>query len=191
MDLERPMARPFFSVLIDTYNHERFIEEAVRSVLAQDFPPSDREVLVVDDASTDRTPEILRKFEPHIRVLEKQNGGQASAFNFGIPECRGEVVAFLDGDDWWAPGKLKHVADAMREDAGLGLVGHGIITVFQDGAQNVESLREGFHFQANTMPGALLFRRRCAFLGTSRMAIRRTLLEQIGRVPEEIEVQAD
>src|SRR5215472_3204103 len=109
------MARPFFSVPIDTYNHERSIEEAVESVLAQDVPFSDREILVVDDASTDRTPEILRKFEPHIRTLQKQNGGQASAFNFGIPECRGEVVAFLDGDDWWAPGKLKQVARRWRK----------------------------------------------------------------------------
>jgi len=93
------MSAPLVSVLIDTYNHERFIEEAVNSVLAQDFPASDREILVVDDGSTDRTPEILRRFEPQIRVLRKPNGGQASAFNHGIPECRGEIVAFLDGDD--------------------------------------------------------------------------------------------
>ena len=91
------MTTPFVSVLIDTYNHERFIEEAIQSVLSQDFPASEREILVVDDGSTDRTAEILRKFASQIRILRKPNGGQASAFNLGIPQCRGEIVAFLDG----------------------------------------------------------------------------------------------
>ena len=57
------MAKPFASVLIDTYNHERFIEKAIVSVLEQDFPAAEREILVVDDGSSDRTPGILRRFE--------------------------------------------------------------------------------------------------------------------------------
>jgi len=97
------MARPIVSVLIDTYNHERFIEQAILSVLEQDFPGSDREILVVDDGSQDSTPQIVAKFAPQVRLIRKANGGQASAFNAGIPECQGEIVAFLDGDDWWAP----------------------------------------------------------------------------------------
>ena len=119
VNLERAarfMTAPLFSVLIDTYNHERFIEEAVQSVLAQDFPISEREILVVDDGSTDRTPEILRKFEPQIRILPKTNGGQASAFNLGIPECRGQLIAFLDGDDSWTPNKLRVVCDVMEAE---------------------------------------------------------------------------
>ncbi len=78
------MAKIFASVLIDTYNHERFIEQAIVSVLEQDFPAADREIIVVDDGSTDRTAEIVRKFEPHVRLLRKENGGQASAFNAGF-----------------------------------------------------------------------------------------------------------
>ena len=109
---------PFASVLIDTYNHEKFIERAVTSVLEQDFRASDREVIVVDDGSTDRTREILRKFQPHIRILNKRNGGQASAFNAGIPGAAGEIVAFLDGDDWWAQGKLQKIAEAFSADLG-------------------------------------------------------------------------
>jgi len=95
------MSRPFISVLINTHNHEKFIEEAISSVLAQDFPFAEREILVVDDGSTDRTPEILRQFEPYVRILRKPNGGQASAFNHAIPQCRGELIFFLDGDDSW------------------------------------------------------------------------------------------
>lgn len=182
---------PTVTVLVDTYNHERFIEEALASVVEQDFPPSEMEILVVDDGSTDRTPEIVQKFGPRVRLLRKANGGQASAFNFGIPEARGEIVAFLDGDDWWARNKLSRVVEAMASDAEMGIVGHGIVIVHRDGSQQTEVLREGFRFRADNLPGAKLFRRRGAFLGTSRMTIRRELLGRIGLVPEAIRVQAD
>jgi hypothetical protein len=185
------MAQPFVSVLIDTYNHARFIEKAIVSVLEQDFPATDREILVVDDGSTDSTQEILKKFEPHIRILRKDNGGQASAFNAGIPQCRGDLVAFLDGDDWWAQGKLKRVVEVLQREHTVGLVGHGIVIVDRDGREQPVTLREGHRFQANTVEGGKLFRRRGAFLGTSRMTMRRELLERIGRVPDAIEIQAD
>src|SRR5215472_15134414 len=120
------MLKPAVTVLIDTFNHERFIEEAIVSVLEQDFPRAEMEILVMDDGSTDRTPEIVRKFEPHVRLLRKTNGGQASAFNAGIPEARGEIVAFLDGDDWWAKGKLHTVAGYFEDHAHVGILGHGI-----------------------------------------------------------------
>ncbi len=187
----RQMAKRFLSVLIDTYNHERFIEKAIVSVLEQDFPVNEREILVVDDGSSDRTPEIVRQFEPHVRLLRKANGGQASAFNAGIPECKGEIVAFLDGDDWWAPKKLSKVAEAMAETPSVGIVGHGIIIVRRDGVEQDEILREGFRFQANTIEGGRLLRRRGSFLGTSRMTIRAEVMRQIGLVPESIKIQAD
>src|SRR6202162_5793139 len=108
------MSKPLVSVLIDTYNHERFIEHAIASVFEQDMPMADVEIVVVDDGSTDGTPEIVRRYEPRIRLLRKTNGGEASAFNAGISECRGEIIAFLDGDDWWAPGKLRRVLEELE-----------------------------------------------------------------------------
>jgi len=185
------VTKPFVSVLIDTYNHERFIEEAIVSVLQQDYPAAERDIIVVDDGSTDRTPEIVRKFEPRLRLIRKPNGGQASAFNVGIPECKGEIISFLDGDDWWAKEKLRKVATSLFDEPSVGIVGHGIVNVQQDGREQAESLREGFQFKADTLEGARLLRRRGAFLGTSRMAIRSNLLRRIGPIPEEIEVQAD
>jgi len=183
--------KPAVTVLVDTYNHERFIEEALVSVVEQDFPASDVEILVVDDGSTDRTAEIVRKFSRRVRLIEKPNGGQGSAFNAGIPEAHGEIVAFLDGDDWWAPNKLACVVDAMKSDSGLGLVGHGLIVVQPDGQERTEILREGFRFQADKMEGARLFCCRGSFLGTSRMTIRADLLSRIGPVPQALTVQAD
>jgi glycosyltransferase involved in cell wall biosynthesis len=185
------IGRPFISVLIDTYNHERFIEQALVSVLEQDVAEAEREVIVVDDGSTDRTPEIVRKFEPRVRLIRKVNGGQASAFNAGIPECTGKIVAFLDGDDWWAPGKLGAVADALAADAGVGLVGHGITEVYTDGREHTELLRETPRFRLDSKAGAKAFRLRKSFLGTSRMTCRTEILGKIGRVPEALTFQAD
>ncbi|HTU34204.1 MAG TPA: glycosyltransferase [Candidatus Acidoferrum sp.] len=115
---------PLISVIIDTYNHERFIEDAIRSVLDQDFPRSQMEILVVDDGSTDRTPEIVRKFEPQVRLLRKQNGGQASSINYGVAKSRGEFVAFLDGDDVWLPNKLSRVVAEFRSHPEAVMVYH-------------------------------------------------------------------
>jgi glycosyltransferase involved in cell wall biosynthesis len=181
----------FVSVLIDTYNHERFVEQAVVSVLEQDFPDAEREIIVVDDGSTDGTSEIVKKFEPRVRLLRKENGGQASAFNAGIAECKGEIVSFLDGDDWWAPGKLQAVADALASEPSIGLVGHGITEVFPDGGQHVQLLKEVHRFRVDSETGARTFRLRKSFLGTSRMTMRAAVLRQIGRVPEALTIQAD
>jgi glycosyltransferase involved in cell wall biosynthesis len=185
------LGRPFASVLIDTYNHERFIEQAIVSVLEQDFPAGNREILVVDDGSTDKTPDIVRKFEPSVRLLRKPNGGQASAFNAGIPHCKGEFIAFLDGDDWWAPGKLRAVCNVLANDASVGLVGHGITETYSDGREHTELLREGSRLRIADKAGAELFRLRKSFLGTSRMTIRSDILRQIGSVPEALTIEAD
>src|SRR5438876_2002514 len=147
------MPRPFVSVLIDTYNHERFIEQAIVSVLEQDFPSSEREIVVVDDGSTDNTPTLVEKFRPQVRYLRKANGGQASAFNVGIPEARGEIVAFLDGDDWWAPAKLSEVVKALGRNPEVGLVGHGITEVFPDSPQRTEVLKKVPRFRLNSLEG--------------------------------------
>src|SRR5689334_20261095 len=166
------MAKPLVSVLIDTYNHERFIEKAIVSVLEQDFPAAQREILVVDDGSTDSTPEIVRRYEPQVRLLRKTNGGQASAFNAGIPECKGEIVAFLDGDDWWAREKLTRVVEAMSANPTVGIVGHGITEAYTDGREHAELLREVSRFRVDSQESARLFRLRKSFLGTSRMTLR-------------------
>lgn len=184
------MAKLTVSVLIDTYNHERFIEEAITSVLEQDFPDSDREIIVVDDGSTDRTPDIIRKFQPHIRYLRKSNGGQASAFNVGIPECKGELVAFLDGDDWWDPSKLRRVVPVFAASPEVVMVGHGTVAVSPDGNRQTNILSEGHRFSTQSVHGAMLFRLRKSFLGT-RATIRASVLRKILPVPEAIRIEAD
>ncbi|HKV64530.1 MAG TPA: glycosyltransferase family 2 protein [Candidatus Acidoferrum sp.] len=108
------MKSPFFTVLIDAYNYGQYIEEAVASALEQNFPEEEREILVVDDGSTDDTEERLHKFGEAIRYFKKTNGGQASAFNCGFEQARGQVIALLDADDVWLPDKLGHVYEAFE-----------------------------------------------------------------------------
>jgi glycosyltransferase involved in cell wall biosynthesis len=180
------------SVLVDTYNHERFIEEAIVSVLEQDFPPAEMEILVIDDGSTDRTAEIVRKFAPRVRYLRKENGGQASAFNFGVPKARGEIIAFLDGDDWWAQNKLRLVMAAFEKNPDAGTVGHGIIE-FDSAADSSASLTPELtgYFDLASSEGAQIFRNFMAFLGTSRVSIRKRVLEKVLPVPDALIVEAD
>jgi hypothetical protein len=186
------MTVPVITVLIDTYNHERFIEEAIVSVLEQDFPPGKTEILVVDDGSTDRTPELVQKFAPRVRLIRKVNGGQASAFNAGIPEARGEIVAFLDGDDWWAKNKLTLVMEAFDHNPKAGAVGHGIIQVDQiSGRSSALCPKEVGYFDLNTSRGAKTFRHYMPFLGTSRVAIRKNILATVLPIPEALVVEAD
>jgi hypothetical protein len=185
------MARPFLSVLIDTYNHERFIEQAILSVLAQDVAESEREIIVVDDGSSDRTPEIVRRFEPRVRLIRKTNGGQGSAFNAGIPACSGEGIAFLDGDDWWAPGKLQAVARVFAADEAVGLIGHAIVESFQNGAERSVGPQTVERFRLNSLAAAQAFRLRKTYLGTSRMALRAGVAREMLPVPETLVIEAD
>ena len=185
------MKTPLVTVLIDTYNHERFVEQAVTSVLEQDFPPDEMEILAVDDGSTDKTPEILRKFAPRVRVITKANGGQASAFNAGIPEATGEFISFLDGDDWWAENKLKRAIETLQSEPGLGFVGHGDIFAFPDGTRQLHVPKESVRFCAGNLEGALLFRVRKSFLGTCRMTLRTEIAKKALPIPETLRIQAD
>jgi len=179
------------SVLIDTYNHENFIEHAIASVLQQDFPEGDREIVVVDDGSTDRTPEIVRGLAPCVRLIRKKNGGQASAFNVGIPECRGEIIAFLDGDDWWAPGKLRRVTGLFAGDPALGFVGHSIIESYSDGTERPILVGCEKRFRIDSIASAEFFRMNRCFMGTSRMIIRTEIARRILPVPESLVFEAD
>jgi glycosyltransferase involved in cell wall biosynthesis len=186
------MYKPSVSVLIDTFNHERFIEQAIASVLDQDAPLAGVEIVVVDDGSTDRTPEIVRRFEPRVRLVRKQNGGQGSAFNVGIPECHGEIVAFLDGDDWWEKGKLRAILQQFEANPEIGAVGNGLYEVDADGKRLYTNTPDRpYRCFFHTVEEGKWFWELMSFMGTSRLAIRKAVLDKILPVPEDVVIEAD
>ena len=95
---------PLVSVIIPTFNRGWIVREAIDSVLAQDYP--NFELIVVDDGSTDDTNAILRAYGDRLKVIEQSNSGVSAARNRGIEASGGELIAFLDSDDYWLPQKL-------------------------------------------------------------------------------------
>ena len=104
--MSKAAANPKVSVVITTYNRAVLLPRAVRSVLAQTF--EDYELIIVDDCSTDDTPDVIRTFvDSRIRVVRHaENTGQSAAINTGIRIARGEYIAFPDDDDEWVESKL-------------------------------------------------------------------------------------
>jgi glycosyltransferase involved in cell wall biosynthesis len=107
---------PLVSVIIPVYNGAQFLADAVDSVRAQDYRPID--ILVVDDGSTDGTPEVAERLATHIRYIRQDNAGPPAARNLGLRLARGTLIAFLDADDLWTENKLAiQIARLMQPPA--------------------------------------------------------------------------
>src|SRR5210317_844217 len=106
---------PLVTVIIPTYNRGWVVQEAIDSVLDQDF--RDYELIVVDDGSDDNTREILGAYGKAITVLQQSNRGVSAARNRGIAEAAGRLIAFLDSDDLWLPRKLTTQVKFFAENA--------------------------------------------------------------------------
>jgi len=118
------MSVPRVSCLLPVYNGEAFLREAIRSIQAQSF--TDFEIVVVDDGSTDGTPEILAQLasdDPRIRVRRQPNGGIVAALNAGIELCRGEFIARMDADDIALPDRFEVQVRHLEAHPGCVLVG--------------------------------------------------------------------
>lgn len=121
-----------FSIITVTYNSERYLEETIESVLAQDC--SDFEYILIDGGSTDGTLEIIRRhaaLDGRIRWFSEPDRGISDAFNKGIARTSGEIVGILNSDDTYAPGALRAVADALAADPECDVF-HGDMVRFQN-----------------------------------------------------------
>lgn len=115
------MSTVHVSVVIPTYNYGRYVTEAVDSVLGQSH--TNREVIVVDDGSTDDTRERLMRYGGSIRYIYQENRGLSAARNTGIRNAKGQWIAFLDSDDLWHPRKLEIQLDAVQRGTDLRVIG--------------------------------------------------------------------
>ena len=97
--------KPCVSVIVPTFNRAWILKEAIDSVLAQNY--RDFELIVIDDGSTDHTRDILHPYRDRLTVIRQANAGVSAARNRGIRAASGRLIAFLDSDDLWLPGKLE------------------------------------------------------------------------------------
>lgn len=110
------------AAIMPLFNGRLWVEQALRSVLAQSVAPD--EVIVIDDGCTDETMDLVRaiaKDHTHIRILSQANAGQSAARNLAISLCTSEWIALIDQDDVWYPNHLEELADAVRQHRGLRL----------------------------------------------------------------------
>jgi glycosyltransferase involved in cell wall biosynthesis len=103
------MQGPLVSIIINNYNYAAFLTEAIDSALNQTYPQI--EVVVVDDGSSDGSRGVIATYGDRIISALKDNGGQASALNAGVSACRGDILCFLDSDDYFYPDKVTQVVD--------------------------------------------------------------------------------
>ena len=124
---------PAISVVIPVFNRAALVVQAIDSALAQTW--TDREIVVVDDGSTDATPAAVQRYGDAVRYVRQANGGEASARNRGVREASGTWVAFLDSDDLWEPDALATLHAAALAHPAAGLVAMKARAIRADGAR--------------------------------------------------------
>lgn len=178
---------PRVSVIIPSYNHERFVRLAIDSALAQTLRP--HEIFVIDDGSTDGTSRVLAGYGDRIRAVRQVNAGVSAARNAGARRAEGELLAFLDADDEWQPRKLELQVAAGRAEPQPGLVHCGVEDIDGDG----RPLRRHLEGMSGTGVAAemLLFRRPTILGGGSGVLIPRAAFEAVGGFDLRLSTSAD
>jgi len=105
---------PKISILIPAYNAEKFIKKTIECALNCDYP--EKEIIVIDDGSTDRTYQIVKKFKNKgVKIFKKENGGKASALNFGIDKCNGKLIMTLDADSFLEKDTIRKMVAYFKD----------------------------------------------------------------------------
>ena len=125
---------PQVSVVMPVYNGERYLAEAIASILGQTF--ADFEFIIVDDGSTDRSPEIVREYAQRdsriLSVFLEKNQGEASARNRGIERASGKYIAAMDSDDISLPDRLRLQLEFLNKNPTIGVLGGNVWVIDQD-----------------------------------------------------------
>jgi glycosyltransferase involved in cell wall biosynthesis len=162
------------SVVMPAYNAERYIGEAIESVLAQTYRPL--ELIVVDDGSTDGTRAAVERHSGVGRSLAQPNAGIGPARNAGVAVAKGELLAFLDADDLWPPDKLERQVAALRAEPRLDMVfGHAQQFPTPERAEEIERT---VSYVREPAPAYL----------AGAMLIRRAAFERAGPFPSHLEL---
>jgi hypothetical protein len=176
------MALPLVSVVINNFNYAKFLPQCVESALAQSYPHM--EVVVVDDASTDGSRDVIRGFGDRIKpLLQERNGGQAAALNAGFTASRGALVLFLDADDFLYPTAAARVAAGWKP--GVGVVQYRLHLVDGEGRTIDLYPPSEVRFDKGDVVEKLLTTGRYEGTVTSGIAFARSALLEVMPIPAE------
>jgi glycosyltransferase involved in cell wall biosynthesis len=172
------------SIIITNYNYARYLSAAIESALDQTWP--DTEVIVVDDGSTDGSREVIHGFADRIVTVFKDNGGQGSAFNAGVERSGGDVVIFLDADDFLGRDAVETALAAFADEAVVKV--HWPLQLIDAEGAVLPGCKPGGALPGGDLRATILETGPTSSLSspTSGNAWRRTLLEQILPVPEDV-----
>lgn len=176
---------PAVSVIIPAYNCAAYLPTAIESVLAQTF--RDREIVVVDDGSTDDTPAVVAPYLSRIHYIRQANKGLPGARNAGIQSSTAEFIALLDADDSWLPDKLQRQMPLFR-DPEVGIVYTDFSVRYADGRLLASYLADRPLASEGYVVDNYL---RSRFLFPSSMVLRRTAMEACGLFDEEMIASED
>lgn len=115
---------PLVSIIMGNYNYERFISQAIDSALNQTY--KNIEVIVVDDGSTDKSRDIISSYGNRVVSIFKENGGQHSNYNAGFAASKGEIICFLDSDDWFVEDKIEKLVKVFQSSEEIGWCFHSV-----------------------------------------------------------------
>jgi len=115
------MTFPKVTVVTPTYNQGQYIEKTIKSVLSQNYP--NLEFIIIDGGSTDNTIEIIKKYEDHLSYwVSEPDRGQSHAINKGMEKSTGDILTWLNSDDWYTPGTLHRFAEIFQQKPDVGLI---------------------------------------------------------------------
>ncbi len=170
---------PLVSAVVPTYDNADLAVEAVESVLAQTYQPL--EIFVIDDGSTDETPERLEKYAGRVNLIFQEHKGAGAARNQGVSRSKGEYIAFLDSDDVWYPRKLEACVAALERESSYAACYHDYLMV--DTERNKRYAIP--HYEISGRIAKELFVENLGF-HTSTVVARRECFEKIGMFDEEL-----
>jgi glycosyltransferase involved in cell wall biosynthesis len=182
-----PLDAPLVSVVLTSYNYAVYLPQAVDSVLSQTY--SNFELIAIDDGSTDESRDILSSYrDPRMRCEFQENSGQAAAWNRAFTLSRGELVLFLDSDDWWEPHKIELMVQFHRLLKGAYSILQHNLTVMRDGHEYPyrRTLQSGDCFAEMKATGNINF-----FVTSSGLGFPRRVLEALFPLPLALKISPD
>lgn len=183
---------PLVSILINNYNYGNYVGVAIESALNQTYPHV--EVIVVDDGSKDHSKSVIEGYGDKITAIFKENGGQASAFNVGFAASKGEIICFLDSDDYFLPHKVETLVKHFNLNPQCSWLIHRMDHVDNMGEPVVIEEEEEERLLKETGDYRNLARfQRIPFIlpATTALAFKRGLMEKIMPAPLPLRITAD